>query len=155
MLCHRSLPRRRCHVRFDRCPRWRPVTVGRWDFLSASASDTRVQSPPYRIGLVGFHLGPVFFSDGPIGEDQSIAFGNRVPGLAHLVPELAAIGFAGLFKAAAFGIELPAVIAAADAVLLDLAIIERGAAMAAAGVQQPDAAVLVAKQDQVLAERTH
>ncbi len=72
---------------------------------------------------------------GPYRRRPAIAFGNGVPGLAHLVPELAAIGFAGLFKAAAFGIELPAVIAAADAVLLDLAIIERGAAMAAEDVQ--------------------
>ena len=53
------------------------------------------------------------------------------------------------------GVELPAVIAAADAVLLDLAIIERGAAVAAAGVQQADAAVLVAEQHQVLAQRAN
>jgi hypothetical protein len=45
------------------------------------------------------------------------------------------------------------VIAAADAVLLDLAIIERGAAMAAAGVQQADAAKPVAEQDQIITQR--
>jgi len=89
---------------------------------------------------------------GPYRRRPAIAFGNGVPGLAHLVPELAAIGFAGLFKAAAFGIELPAVVAAADAVLLDLAIIERGAAMAAAGVQQADAAKPVAELDQILTQ---
>ncbi|MET4846494.1 hypothetical protein ABIF62_006989 [Bradyrhizobium japonicum] len=55
----------------------------------------------------------------------------------------------------AFGVELPAVIAAADAVFLDLAIVERGAAMAAARVQQAGAAMLVAEQHQILAERTH
>src|SRR5258705_10625170 len=55
----------------------------------------------------------------------------------------------------ALGIELPAVIAAADAVLLDLAVVERGAAMAAAGVQQAGARMLVAEKHQVLAEYAH
>jgi hypothetical protein len=53
----------------------------------------------------------------------------------------------------AFGVELPAVVAAADAVLLDLAIIQRGAAVAAAGVEQADAAMPVAEQDQILSQR--
>ena len=96
----------------------------------------------------------LFLGGAHIGEDQPVAFLDRVPGLAHLVPELAAVGFAGLFEATAFGVELPAVIAAADAVLLDLAVIERGAAMAAAGMQQADAVVLVTEQDQVFAEDT-
>src|SRR5712671_303483 len=111
-----------------------------------------IASLPNRPGRLPSWAG-LFLGWTHIGEDQSIAFGNRVPGLAHLVPELAAIGFAGLFKAAAFGIELPAVIAAADAVLLDLAIIERGAAVAAAGVQQADAAKPVTEQDQILCQR--
>ena len=55
----------------------------------------------------------------------------------------------------AFGVELPAVVAAADAVFLDLAVIQRGAAMAAARMQQADARVLVAKQHQILAEHAH
>ena len=85
-----------------------------------------------------------------IGEDQAIAFLNRVPGLAHLVPELAAVGFAGLLQAAALGVELPAVIATADAVLLNLAVIERRAAVTATGVEQASAAEAVAEQDQIL-----
>ena len=87
-----------------------------------------------------------------IGEDQAVALLHGVPGLAYLVLEQAALGLAGLFEAMALGVELPAVIAAADAVFLDLAVIERGAAMAAAGVQQADPGVLVAKQHQILAE---
>ena len=110
-----------------------------------------IASLPNRPGRLPSWAG-LFLGWAHIGEDQPIAFGNGVPGLAHLVPELAAIGFAGLLKAAAFGIELPAVIAAADAVLLDLAIIERGAAMAAAGVQQADAAKPVAELDQILTQ---
>jgi hypothetical protein len=87
-----------------------------------------------------------------IGEDQAIAFLQGIPGLPYLVLEQTARGFAGLFEAMAFDVELPAVVAAADAVFLDLAVIERGAAMAAAGVQQADAGVPVAKQHQILAE---
>nr|WP_229191419.1 hypothetical protein [Bradyrhizobium brasilense] len=67
-----------------------------------------------------------------IGEDQAVAFLHRIPGLAHLVLEQAAVGLAGLFEAAALGVEFPAVIAAADTVFLDLAVIELGAAVAAA-----------------------
>ena len=52
----------------------------------------------------------------------------------------------------ALGVELPAMVAAADAVFLDLAVIERGAAMAAARVQEACTGVLVAKQHQILAE---
>ncbi|MEY9384258.1 hypothetical protein ABIF93_002515 [Bradyrhizobium japonicum] len=94
-----------------------------------------------------------FLGRAHIGKDQPVALLDRVPGLADLVLELAAVGLAGLLETAAFGVELPAVIAAADAVFLDLAVIERGAAMAAARVQQADAAVLVAEQHQILAER--
>jgi hypothetical protein len=90
-----------------------------------------------------------------IGEDQAVAFLHGVPGLPHLVLEQAALRLAGLFEAMAFGVELPAVIAAADAVFLDLAVIERGAAMAAARMQEACAAVLVAKQHQILAEHAH
>ena len=95
----------------------------------------------------------LFLGRSHIGEDQPVAFLDRIPGLAHLVLELAAVGLAGLLQAMALGVELPAVIAAADAVFLDLAVIERGAAVAAARMQQAGAAVPVAEQDQVLAER--
>ena len=97
----------------------------------------------------------LFLGRSHIGEDQAVALLHRVPGLAHLVLELAAVGLAGLLEAMALGVELPAVVAAADAVFLDLAVIERGAAMAAARVQQADAAVLVAEQHQILAEHAH
>ena len=87
-----------------------------------------------------------------IGEDQPVAFPDRVPGLSHLVPELAAVDFAGLLKAVAFDVEFPAMVAAADAVFLDLAVVQRGAAVAAARVQQASAAMPVAEQNEVLAE---
>src|SRR6185312_7395221 len=70
------------------------------------------------------------------GENRSVAFLNRVPGLPHLVPQGAAIDFAGLIEAVASGVEFPATVAAANAVFLDLAVVERGTTVAAARVQQ-------------------
>ena len=90
-----------------------------------------------------------------VGEDQAVVLFQRIPGLAHLVPEAAAVRLARLLQAMAGRVELPAVVAAADAVVLDLAIIERGAAMTAARMQQPRPALAVAKQDEVFAERAH
>ena len=97
----------------------------------------------------------LFLRRSHIGEDQPIALLHWIPGLPDLVLEQAALGLAGLFEAMAFGVEFPAVRAAADTVFLDLAVIERGAAMAAAGVQQADPGVLVAEKHQILAEHAH
>ena len=88
-----------------------------------------------------------------IGEDQPVALLDRIPGLAHLLAKQAAVRLAGLLKAMALRVEQPAVIAAADAALLDLAVIERRAAMAAARVDEPRSPGAIAKQDQVLAQR--
>src|ERR1051325_1877765 len=70
-----------------------------------------------------------------IGKDQPVAFLDGVPGLAGLVLERAAIGLAGLLEAVALGVEFPAMVAATDTVIFDLAIVERGPAVAAARVQ--------------------
>jgi hypothetical protein len=90
-----------------------------------------------------------------VGEDQAVLFAHRVPGLTHTVAEAATLRFAGLLQAAAFDVEQPAVVAAADAALLDLAVVERGPAMRAARVHQPRPAGLVTEQDQVLAQDPH
>src|SRR6185312_3103155 len=82
-----------------------------------------------------------------IGEDQAVALLDRIPGLPGIVAMTPALRFAGLLEAAAFGIEQPAVIAAADAALLDLAVVERGAAMGAARIKQPGTAFAVAEED--------
>src|SRR5439155_19036906 len=50
-----------------------------------------------------------------IGEDHAVAFLDRVPGLSNPVLEQAAFRLAGLLETAAFGIEFPAAIAAANA----------------------------------------
>src|SRR6185437_13558602 len=87
-----------------------------------------------------------------IGEDQAVALLDRIPGLPGIVAMTPALRFAGLLEAAAFGIEQPAVIAAADAALLDLAVVERGAAMGAARIKQPGTAFALAEEDQILAQ---
>src|SRR6185312_7187544 len=87
-----------------------------------------------------------FIGRAHIGEDQPVALLKGIPGLAHFLLEQAAFGFAGLLQATALGIELPAVVAAAQTIVLDLAVIERGAAVAAAGVEQAGAAEPVTKQ---------
>src|SRR5204863_6389122 len=69
-----------------------------------------------------------------VGEYQAVALLERIPGLAHGVSVLrAGLGLAGLLEAVALHVEEPAVITAADAALVDAAIIETDAAMAAAG----------------------
>src|SRR5262249_6567043 len=86
-----------------------------------------------------------------IGEDEPVELGDRIPGLAHATASEAAFRLARLVEAATLDVEQPAVIAAADAPLLDLAVIERGAAMAAARLPQARPALPVAEQNEVLA----
>jgi len=62
------------------------------------------------------------------------------------------LGLARLVEAGVVGAEEPAMIAAANTFLLDLAIEQGRAAMHAAGIEQARPALLVAKQNQILAE---
>ncbi len=94
----------------------------------------------------------LFLGRAKIGEDQPIAFFDRIPGLAHMVAMLAELGLARLFEAMAFSVEEPAVIATADAAILDLAVIKRRAAMGAARIEQAGLATAVAEEDQILAQ---
>jgi len=84
-----------------------------------------------------------------LGDDQPVALACGVSGLANLSLNRPPSGSQG--QAMALRVELPPMVAAADAIVLDLAIIERGAAVAAAGGREADAVASVAKQDQVLA----
>ena len=70
----------------------------------------------------------------------------------HAVAVQAELGLARLLEAVALGVEHPAVVAAADAVLLDAAVVEGGAAMHAARVEQGRPAPAGAEEDEVLAE---
>ena len=66
-----------------------------------------------------------------------------------------AIGLAGLLETPAFDVKQPAVIAAANALLFDSPIEERGAPMHATRIHQAGAAFRVPKQDQVFAQDAH
>src|SRR6516164_4593241 len=63
--------------------------------------------------------------------------------------------FARLFEAMSLRVEQPAVVAAANAALLNFAVVERRPAMAASAVQQTRSTPTVAKQYQILAERAY
>src|ERR1700749_1202006 len=60
-----------------------------------------------------------------------------------------------MLQAVTLGVEFPAVIAAADAVFFDLAVIERRAAMAATRVQQACTSPAVPEKNQILAQHAH
>jgi hypothetical protein len=62
---------------------------------------------------------------------------------------------ARLIKAAAFGIEEAAMIAAADPPGLDVTVVERGAPMGAVGIEQAHPSPTVTEQDEVLPQDAH
>src|SRR6185312_9445772 len=102
----------------------------------------RVPARQYRLLLGRTHIGP----------DEAIEFVHRIPGLTDVILVLAAFRLTGLIETVAFHIEEPAVIAAADAFILDLAVIERRAAVRAAWIEQARPAFAIAEEDQILAE---
>src|SRR6185369_13388372 len=90
-----------------------------------------------------------------IGEQQSPELLHRVRLQADLVLEAARLRLERLVDALAARVVLPAVIAAADAVVLDVAVVERRAAMPAELLDAADAARAVAEYQQVLAHQTY
>ena len=74
-----------------------------------------------------------------VGEHQTVVVHHRVPGLTHAIAMQPHLRLAGLLEAVAFHVEQPAVVAAADALLLHLPVIKRGAAMgSSADRRDPD-----------------
>ncbi len=86
-----------------------------------------------------------------VGPDQAEFLDQRIPGLARagrrLGPRLT-----GHLQHMAFRVEQPAVVAAADAALLDLAVEQGGAAVHAARIEQARTPRSVAEQDQLLVQ---
>ena len=82
-----------------------------------------------------------------------------LPPLSHTGPNTGVGGIveacSSLFDAAAMLVEQPAMVAAADAALLDLSVIERCSAMAAARVEQTRHRCAVAEEDEVFPEHAH
>jgi len=91
-----------------------------------------------------------------VGEHQAVALLDRIPRLARGVTVLGArFGLARLLEAVALHVEQPAVVTAADAALVDAAIIETRAAVAAAGVHEARPPGAIAEEDKVFAQDAH
>src|SRR4051812_9343980 len=78
---------------------------------------------------------------------------GRIGRLPHVHALAEFLGLAGHLDTLALRVVEPAVIAAADAALLDLSPFERGAAMRAMRLERADPAPLVAEEDDLLAEQ--
>ena len=87
-----------------------------------------------------------------VREDEAVALLDRIPGLAHLVAARPAARLARLLEAMALHVEEPPVITAADALLLGLAVVKRGAAVRAARPEQTGPSTAVAEQHKILAK---
>jgi len=86
-----------------------------------------------------------------VGEDQAAELVRGVRAVAQPLPQRALGGLARRLEKAAVHVEDPAVIAAADAALLENAVLERRAAVRAVQLEQADAARAIAEDDEVLA----
>src|SRR5439155_7134997 len=98
-------------------------------------------------GGLGLELGRA-----QVDEDQAVALRDGVPRLTGGVAPASQARLARLLDAAALDVELPAVVAAADAVLLDAAVEEAGATVGAALDHDTGIALPVPEDDQVLAQ---
>jgi hypothetical protein len=85
-----------------------------------------------------------------IGEDHARDLAHGIGALPHLVLEVAEGGLARLIEALALCVVEPAVIAAAQALLLDAAVFERGIAVAAMLVEEAKLAIAGAEQHEFL-----
>ena len=88
-----------------------------------------------------------------IDENEPAIFRHRVGGLPHIHCLAELLGLARHVDALALRIVEPAVIAAAQSLLLDAAPFERRAAMRAMRVEGADPPLLVAEHDNVLAQK--
>src|SRR5690606_24677340 len=86
-----------------------------------------------------------------IGEDEAIAFEGRIRTLAHCFFQTGSIGLTRCIKQRPVHVVMPAVVTAADAVLGNDAVFQRGAAVRALSMHDADIATPIAKCDQVLA----
>ncbi len=90
-----------------------------------------------------------------VREHHAVALLHRVPRLSVAVAMEPVLGLARLVEAHALRVEQPAVVAASDADVLDLAVEQRRAAMHATRVDEARVAAEVAEQDQVFAEHAN
>ena len=86
---------------------------------------------------------------------KTVLFLARIRGDADLFVEFAAGRFIGHIDAAAFDIEFPAMIEAAQSVFFVTTEKQRGAAVRAHVIDQADLAIGVAEGDEIFAEQSH
>ena len=112
--------------------------------------------------VLGRHLGEAELGarrrlglSAPVGPDHAVRLEAAIRLGAHLGADVAIAGHVRRLEAAAVGVELPAVIDAAQAAVFVAREIERRAAMRAVRAEQADLALRVAEGDQILAEQAH
>ena len=122
----------------------------------AGIGDVVGHQPVVRHGqrVVGREFGPLV-RRAHIGEDQPVMLLDRVGAVIEPVLERARRRLARRLQNPPVGREQPAVIAAAQALGLDDAVFERGAAVAAVKIEQPPIPAARPKQHEVLAEHAH
>jgi hypothetical protein len=87
----------------------------------------------------------VFWTE--IGKHNPITFFDRIPRLPGTCPPYSSIRFARLLETISFHVEQPAVIAAPDASILDMSIVECRAAMHAPWIEQTGTPFAVPKKN--------
>jgi hypothetical protein len=89
-----------------------------------------------------------------VHEHEPVPLFHGVPGLADRVASTAALGLARLLEAVTLRVELHAVVAAADAVVLDSAEVQTRAAVRAPFEHDARLTVAIAEHDEVFAEES-
>src|SRR5258706_8157451 len=102
---------------------------------------------PERVPARGGRRGP----GAHVGEENARQLFDPIGGVVDLFPEAPALRLQRLLQTFSPGVELPAVIGAADAVRLDRAVVERGGAVRAVLADEAVLSASVAEQDQLLA----
>ena len=90
-----------------------------------------------------------------VREHEPLQLDRRIGPLEDLAPDGASGRLARRLQDGAVDVEVPAVVAAPDAPLLDAPVLQRRPPVGAVAMQQPDAATAVAEHDEVLAEDAH
>jgi hypothetical protein len=107
------------------------------------------------VGTVVGREGGLLLDRPHVGEQQSAPLVDLVGALAEVLLDAAGRRLGRRVKNGAVDIEMPAVVAAADAALGNDAVLERCTAVHAMPMQQSDASRAIAKHHQVFAQQAH
>ena len=90
-----------------------------------------------------------------VGEDETAELPRGVPGLSHPLPAPGPGRLGGLLEAASLDVVQPPVVAAANALGLDLPVLHRRAAMGAVAVDEARPPAAVPEGDEILPQDSH